>query len=105
MSKLQRHQHRVLPGGGVVVFPPSHRREAVLLIQGDGGGIGGPDLQHEAGQALPAEAGQGGHSGCAAASSDREALNMNFRITPMTAAHLPAVAALEKACFPAGWVV
>ena len=26
---------------------------------------------------------------------------MNFRITPMTAAHLPAVAALEKACFPA----
>ena len=26
---------------------------------------------------------------------------MNFRITPMTAAHLPAVAALEKICFPA----
>ena len=26
---------------------------------------------------------------------------MSFRIVPMTAAHLPAVAALEKACFPA----
>ena len=26
---------------------------------------------------------------------------MNFRIVPMTAAHLPQVAALEKVCFPA----
>lgn len=26
---------------------------------------------------------------------------MRFRIVPMTAAHLPAVAALEKTCFPA----
>lgn len=26
---------------------------------------------------------------------------MSFRIVPMTAAHLPAVAALEKTCFPA----
>ena len=26
---------------------------------------------------------------------------MNFRIIPMTAAHLPRVAALEKTCFPA----
>lgn len=26
---------------------------------------------------------------------------MSFRVVPMTAAHLPAVAALEKVCFPA----
>ena len=47
----------------IVIFAPSHRAEAQLLVQADGRPVALPDLQGEKGQVGPAKPDKGGQDG------------------------------------------